>query len=290
MEKVKKYHWLKLEENFFLQKEVKKLRRIAGGDTYTIIYLKMQLLSLKNEGCLYFIGLEGDFAGEIALEIDEDPDNVAVTLAFLQKYGLIKQTEVDEFCLTETIRLIGSETAVAERVRKHREKTKALQCNTGVTNCNTEIEIEQQQQSDQQLHKEQQQTPTVVAPAANADEGLDAGLAVASRVDRSTLDNLVDQFGAVMVNRQLQNMAKAKNVETPGAWLTDACKGSGYTGLADKQNAVDATKAAKVAANQALAAEMAAAVEANALQGAKILPGATADDYIRQLSAKFTIN
>ena len=40
----KKYYWLKLKEGFFEQKIIKKLRKIAGGDTYVIIYLKMQLL------------------------------------------------------------------------------------------------------------------------------------------------------------------------------------------------------------------------------------------------------
>ena len=30
----KRYYWLKLSEDFFRQKEIKKLRRIAGGDTY----------------------------------------------------------------------------------------------------------------------------------------------------------------------------------------------------------------------------------------------------------------
>lgn len=49
----KKYYWLKLRNDWFGDKRIKKLRSIAGGDTYTIIYLKMQLLSLKNEGKLF---------------------------------------------------------------------------------------------------------------------------------------------------------------------------------------------------------------------------------------------
>ena len=40
----KKYYWLRLKNNFFQQKEIKKLRKIAGGDTYTIIYLKLTFL------------------------------------------------------------------------------------------------------------------------------------------------------------------------------------------------------------------------------------------------------
>jgi len=85
----KKFYWLKLKNDFFNQKEIKKLRRIAGGDTYTIIYLKMQLLSLKDDGKIYFDGIEDTFAEELALEIDEDPKNVEVTLLFLEKENLL---------------------------------------------------------------------------------------------------------------------------------------------------------------------------------------------------------
>jgi predicted phage replisome organizer len=66
----KVYYWLKLNKDFFKGKEIKKLRKIAGGDTYTIIYLKLQLLSLKDEGKLYFDGIEETFAEELALELD----------------------------------------------------------------------------------------------------------------------------------------------------------------------------------------------------------------------------
>ena len=72
----KKYYWLKLMNDFFTLLKIKKLRRIAGGDTYTIIYLKMQLLSLKHNGKLFFEGIEDNFAEEISLTIDEDPENV----------------------------------------------------------------------------------------------------------------------------------------------------------------------------------------------------------------------
>ena len=52
----KKYYWLKLKEDFFQDVRMKKLRKVAGGDTYTIIYLKLQLLSIKNNGVLIYNG------------------------------------------------------------------------------------------------------------------------------------------------------------------------------------------------------------------------------------------
>ena len=145
----KKYYWLKLKEDFFRDKEIKKLRKIAGGDTYTIIYLKLQLLSLKKEGKLIFDNLEDSFAEEMALELDEATENVKITLMYLQKCGLLEEVATNEFILPQTIQCIGAETQGAERVRKFRDKEKMLQgnaqpllCNTSVTKCNTEIEKE----------------------------------------------------------------------------------------------------------------------------------------------------
>lgn len=74
----KRYYWLKLKEDFFSSRRIKKLRNMAGGDTYTIIYLKMQLLAMKTEGVLTWTGLEDNFADELALDLNEKPDVVAL--------------------------------------------------------------------------------------------------------------------------------------------------------------------------------------------------------------------
>lgn len=138
----KKYYWLKLKTDFFNSKEIKKLRKTAGGDTFVIIYLKMQLLSLKNEGKIYFDGIEEDFASEIALMLDEDPDNVRLTMAFLQNCSLIEFNKADECFLTEVPKITGKECDSAERVRNHRAN-KALQCNTEIEK---EIDIEKEKE------------------------------------------------------------------------------------------------------------------------------------------------
>jgi len=122
----KKYYWLKLKNDFFTTKEMKKLRKIAGGDTYTIIYLKLQLLSLKDEGRLYFDGLEDSFADELALILDEEPENVQATMLFLEKCGLLEYETDNDIVLTAVPYLIGSETEKAELMRKSRARKKAL--------------------------------------------------------------------------------------------------------------------------------------------------------------------
>ena len=163
MAETKKYYWLKLKDDFFRDKRIKKLRRIAGGDTYTVIYLKMQLLSLKNNGVLIYEGLEDTFAEELALDLDEDTENVKVTLLFLHNNGMLEESEENHFLMTETIKCIGSESTSADRVRRHREakKKKALQCNEQVTIGNTkieqEIETEIEQETEIETEEEQEQ-------------------------------------------------------------------------------------------------------------------------------------
>lgn len=170
----KKYYWLKLKNDFFNNRQIKKLRRIAGGDTYTIIYLKLQLLSIDNGGIIEYKGTEKDIFEQLELEIDEDIDNIKITMNFLMANDLLECVDNDVF-LNEVPTLIGSECKSAERVRKYRknkelENQKALQCNnktlqcnasplqsnTNVTNCNTEIEkeIEKELELDLEIEKE----------------------------------------------------------------------------------------------------------------------------------------
>lgn len=141
----KKYYWLKLKEDFFRQKSIKKLRKLAGGDTYTIIYLKMLLLAIKNDNKLYFEEIEDNFISELALDLDEDENNVKVILSYLRNQNLIEEITPNEYYLTECETMVGKECASAQRVRKHRLKLKQeklLQCNSCVTKSNIEIEQE----------------------------------------------------------------------------------------------------------------------------------------------------
>lgn len=151
MAESKRYYWLKLQDDFFKSKRIKKLRRIAGGDTYTIIYLKMQLLAMKSGGVLEYTGLEQSFSDELALDLDEEPENVAVTVNFLLSCGLLETPDDKEYFVPYAVLNTGSEGASAKRVREHREK-KTLHCNTDVTPvkqiCNGEKEIEKEKETE----------------------------------------------------------------------------------------------------------------------------------------------
>lgn len=150
----KKYYWLKLQNDFFSSKRIKKLRKL--GSDFVIIYLKMQLLSLSNNGMLVYSGIEDTFADELALDIDEDVDKVQLTISYLQSCGLLEVTDDNDFFLPYVEKCTGSSASdehtresTRQRVAKFREKqkqlalgnvTETLQKRYSNVTCNGEIE------------------------------------------------------------------------------------------------------------------------------------------------------
>lgn len=159
----KKFFWIKLKQDFFNDPYIKLLRRMAGGDTYTIIYLEMLVKSANADGMLYFQGAGQDIAEELALTLDENVEDVRALLAYLEAKKLITHPEIKEdVFLVASADLTGSETDSAIRVRKFRERQalhsngRALQSNTHVTNGNDKLEIEKELEIDTDVQKEVQ--------------------------------------------------------------------------------------------------------------------------------------
>lgn len=151
----KNYYWLKLETDFFNQKEIKKLRRIAGGDTYTIIYLKMALMSLKDDGIIYFDKIEDTIEEELALELDEEVDNVRMLVRYLAGHNMLETNANNDYYMNRVPEMTGTETDSARRTRKHRQRKelpkKTSHCNTDVTSCDTEKRREEIEKSREEV-------------------------------------------------------------------------------------------------------------------------------------------
>ncbi len=158
-----KFYWIKLMQDFYEQKEIKKMRTMPAGDTLVIIYQRMQLLSLKNNGVIAYEGIEEDLAAELALQLSENINNVRLTLEFLIRAKLIGEIEPGHWEMKKIQHLIGGESESAARVRKYRERRAAAglpdntRRNRGVTNelpgnveplqCNNDVtQIEQFQE------------------------------------------------------------------------------------------------------------------------------------------------
>lgn len=177
----KRYYWLKLKDDFFGSKRIKKMRKMAGGDTYLIIYLKLQLLAMKNEGILTWTGLEQNIADELALDLDEEPDNVKITLSYLLSCGLAESSDDVNFFFPYSVENTGSESSSAQRMRNARAaqknissaqpRTLCAQCDGEIKqNKNTEKNIETEGEEDKNKESPQAEAVSVNCPYAKIKE------------------------------------------------------------------------------------------------------------------------
>ncbi|MCG3710992.1 phage replisome organizer N-terminal domain-containing protein [Aliarcobacter butzleri] len=134
----KRFYWLKIGATFFDDLKIQKLRKIAGGDTFTCIYLKLMILSLKNDGNIYFESIFEDIEDELAIKLNETVENIKATLVFCKSMKMIEIYENKSLFFKQVKDITGSESSSAERVRKYRgstnkNKSKVLHCNKNVT-------------------------------------------------------------------------------------------------------------------------------------------------------------
>lgn len=157
MSEKKRYYWLKLPNTYFSQLEQKKMRKQEHGKDMQIIYLRMMLYSLGRNGCIYYQNVYDTIEEELAEEFDEDVELIKETVKYLLDNNMIS-VEDSNISIPEVDRITGSECYSAERMRRMREKKKASQCNTDVTNsngdvtvCNEEIEKELEKEGEKEL-------------------------------------------------------------------------------------------------------------------------------------------
>lgn len=136
------YFWLRLDNNFYKNLAIKKARKMAGGDTMVVIYQKMMLTSLDTSGVIYYEGAYGKLEEELALMIDEESEQVAMTLAYFTKAGLIQIDNGQNVEMLQVPALIDQETNWA-RYKRNQRKTEKLDNVQSLSNERpTEIETE----------------------------------------------------------------------------------------------------------------------------------------------------
>lgn len=157
----KRFFWLKLRESFFNDTYIKAMRTLPHGDNLVVTYLEMALYSLKTNGVIEYGELMPSLNEEIAIAINEPVSRVKKTIDLLIK-SRAAEFDGNNLCLTEMMKLMGSESTSAERMRKLRSKksdepavTSASQSDNAVTSqvtksVTTEIEKEKEIESEQE--------------------------------------------------------------------------------------------------------------------------------------------
>lgn len=133
----KKYYWIKLKTNFFNTEQIDFLMSQDNGSEYVVLYQMLCLNTANNNGEL------ASKIGEMIVPYNVDKivrdtkyfktDTVIVALELFKKLGLIYEENHNVLKISNFGEMVGSETSSAKRVREYRERQKALQCNTNVT-------------------------------------------------------------------------------------------------------------------------------------------------------------
>ena len=121
----KKYYWIKLRKDFFERDDIDFILSQEKGCEYIVLYQMLCMKASNNDG---FLGTKID---EVIIPYDVkkitrdckyfDYDTVMVALELYKKLGLIYEEENNVLRITDYEKLVGSETAWAEKKRIYRQ-------------------------------------------------------------------------------------------------------------------------------------------------------------------------
>ena len=143
MSENKKYFYLKLKDSFFSSEEMLILESLPDGLIYQNIYLRMCLLSLKNDGALTFKNMLPYDLKMLATVLRLDIAKVKLALEMFEQLGLVTKTDNEVLFMSDIQTLIGKSSTEADRIQRYRKRIAS--CTEGVQmlqNCTPEIETE----------------------------------------------------------------------------------------------------------------------------------------------------
>lgn len=163
MSEQKRYYWIKLKTDFFNQEAIDLLLSQPNGCQYVVLYQMLCLNTANNKGEMT------SRVGEMIVpyNIDKivrdtkyfDHDTVTVALELFKRLGLVYQEENGILRITDSVKMVGYESANREAVKKReyrmRKKLEDKNADTLGTNCPTEIEIRDRDKSlDKDINKD----------------------------------------------------------------------------------------------------------------------------------------
>ena len=167
MAEQKKYYWLKLKRDFFKRHDIRIIEEMPNGKDYILFYLKMLLESIDHEGELRFSETIPYNEQMLSVITNTNIDIVKSAMKIFIDLHMIDILDDSTIYMAEVLKLTGSETATAARMRKSRERKKALpKCNNvtternNVQKCYTEIEkeLEKEKEIEKELEVEEEES------------------------------------------------------------------------------------------------------------------------------------
>ena len=173
MPEEKRYYWLKLKRDFFKRHDIRIIEEMENGKDYILFYLKLLLESVSHEGHLRFSETIPYNEKMLSVITNTNIDIVRSAMKILTELNMIEVLDDSTIYMSEVEKLTGSETTAAERMRKSRNKQKALpECNNVTEECNNEqncytekeIETELDTETDKELKEDKMSDKPTKSP------------------------------------------------------------------------------------------------------------------------------
>ena len=119
---IKKYYYLKLNENFFEREEIKIIEAQPNGYEYSNILLKMYLKSLKRDGKLMVTNLIPYSVETLSKVLGHNVDTVRNAIKVFEEFKLVEILDNGAIYLLDIQNFIGKSSTEADRKREQRAR------------------------------------------------------------------------------------------------------------------------------------------------------------------------
>jgi predicted phage replisome organizer len=148
--RAKKYYWLKLDRNFFKRHDIKIVESMPNGKDYVLFYLKLLLESIDHEGKLRFNETIPYDDKMLSVVTDTNIDVVRSAVKVFEQLGLMNLYDDSTIFMTETQKLIGSETGWAILKRDKRDNDGKLSHKLPI-DIDIDIELDKDKEKDKEV-------------------------------------------------------------------------------------------------------------------------------------------
>ncbi len=118
----KKYYYLKLKDNFFDSDDIKLIEAMPNGYEYSSFYLKLCLMSLKDEGRLLFKGRIPYNEEMLSTITGHNIDIIKSALKLFVEMEILDKLDSGAIFLNDIQNFIGKGSSEAERKRIYRKR------------------------------------------------------------------------------------------------------------------------------------------------------------------------
>lgn len=120
-----KFYWLKLKKDFFKRHDIRIVEAMPNGKDYILFYMKLLLESVDHDGALRFSDTVPYDENMLSIVTNTNIDIVRSAMKIFNQLNMIEVLDDQTIFMCEVSKMIGSESAAAERKRAQRARDAA---------------------------------------------------------------------------------------------------------------------------------------------------------------------